>query len=47
MQLKTDREILESYATDRNDAAFAELVARYSPMVYRACLRVLGNATWK
>jgi RNA polymerase sigma factor (sigma-70 family) len=41
---KTDRELIESYATDRNDAVFAELVARYSPMVYRACLRVLGNA---
>jgi RNA polymerase sigma factor (sigma-70 family) len=30
---------------ERNDAAFAELVAHYSPMVYRACLRVLGNAS--
>jgi RNA polymerase sigma factor (sigma-70 family) len=44
MSIKTDRELIESYATDRNDAAFAELVARYNPMVYRACLRVLGNA---
>jgi DNA-directed RNA polymerase specialized sigma24 family protein len=30
---------------ERNDAAFAELVAHYSPMVYRTCLRVLGNAS--
>jgi RNA polymerase sigma factor (sigma-70 family) len=45
MQIKTDRELLESYATDSNDAAFAELVVRYSPMVHRACLRVLGNAS--
>jgi len=45
MQIKTDRELLESYATDRNEAAFAELVARHSPMVYRACLRVLANAS--
>jgi RNA polymerase sigma factor (sigma-70 family) len=45
MQIKSDRELIESYAMARNDAAFAELVAHYSPMVYRACLRVLGNAS--
>jgi hypothetical protein len=31
MQIKTDRELLESYATDTDAAAFAELAARYSP----------------
>jgi RNA polymerase sigma-70 factor (ECF subfamily) len=45
MPIKSDRELIESYAMERNDAAFAELVAHYSPMVYRACLRVLGNAS--
>ncbi|MFZ4397806.1 MAG: sigma-70 family RNA polymerase sigma factor, partial [Kiritimatiellia bacterium] len=43
MQSKTDKELLDSYAAADDGSAFAELVARYSPMVYRACRRLLGN----
>ncbi len=43
MQQQTDKELIERYAEAGDDLAFAELVARYSPMVYRVCRRLLGN----
>ena len=43
MQSKTDKELLDSFVGADDGSAFAELVARYSPMVYRACRRLLGN----
>jgi RNA polymerase sigma factor (sigma-70 family) len=43
MHSKTDKELLDSFVAAGDGTAFAELVARYSPMVYRACRRLLGN----
>jgi RNA polymerase sigma factor (sigma-70 family) len=37
----TDRQLLEDFAVGRDEAAFAELVARHGPMVLRVCRRVL------
>lgn len=39
-----DRELLAEYASTGSQEAFADLVSRYSPMVYGACLRELGEA---
>lgn len=43
MVMKTDSELLAAYAEEDNEAAFAELVARHTDMVYRACFRMLGD----
>ena len=40
----TDRELFSEYAASGSSRAFAEIVERYSAMVYSACLRILGNA---
>src|SRR5690349_11858803 len=37
----TDWQLLEEFAARRDEAAFAELVARHGPMVLRVCRRVL------
>jgi RNA polymerase sigma factor (sigma-70 family) len=37
----TDRQLLEEFAAHRDEAAFAELVARHGPMVLRVCRRLL------
>ncbi len=39
-----DRQLLADYASTGSQEAFADLVSRYSPMVYGACLRELGEA---
>ncbi len=39
-----DRLLLERFVRQRDEAAFAALVARYSAMVLRQCRRVLGDA---
>lgn len=39
----TDRELLERYAADRDEAAFTALVERHGPLVLGACRRVLAN----
>jgi len=38
-----DRELLEAYARDHSDAAFAELVRRHLAWVYSVALRHIGN----
>ena len=43
MQTKTDAELIAAYAASRDESAFAELVSRHEQMVYRICLRMLGN----
>jgi hypothetical protein len=39
-----DTELLQRYAVQRDEAAFAELVRRNGPVVLRACRHVLGEA---
>lgn len=39
----TDGELLEWFVTHRDEAAFAELVARHGPRVFAVCRRVLGD----
>ncbi len=39
----TDAELLEAWARDRDDDAFAELVRRHQDMVYSSCLRKLRD----
>jgi RNA polymerase sigma factor (sigma-70 family) len=38
-----DRQLLETFAAQRDEAAFAALVRRHGPMVLRVCRRVLGD----
>jgi RNA polymerase sigma factor (sigma-70 family) len=38
----TDADLLARFAADRDEAAFAALVARHGPMVLAACRRLLG-----
>jgi DNA-directed RNA polymerase specialized sigma24 family protein len=43
---QTDGQLLERFSTGRGDvaeSAFAVLVERHGPMVFRACRGVLGN----
>jgi len=39
-----DRALLERFASQRDDDAFAALVRRHEPMVLRVCQRVLKDA---
>lgn len=40
----SDAQLLARFALDRDEAAFAALVAQHGPMVLGVCLRVLGDA---
>jgi RNA polymerase sigma factor (sigma-70 family) len=40
----TDRQLLDDFTARRDEAAFAALVARHGPMVFRVCRRVLNHA---
>src|SRR5262245_50015473 len=40
----SDRDLLQLFARDKDEAAFAALVQRHGPMVLGACRRVLGNS---
>ncbi|HLN28962.1 MAG TPA: sigma-70 family RNA polymerase sigma factor [Gemmataceae bacterium] len=39
----TDAELLQRYATARDESAFAELLRRHGPLVWRICLQLLWN----
>src|SRR5262245_41115173 len=39
----TDRQLLDRFTLQRDEAAFAELVRRHGPMVLSACRRVLRH----
>ncbi len=41
---RTDGELLESFISGRDEAAFEALVRRHGPMVMGVCQRVIGNA---
>ncbi len=38
-----DADLLDAFARQRDETAFAELVRRHGPVVYRACRRVVGR----
>jgi len=40
----TDRDLLQRFARNKDEAAFAAIVGRHGPMVLGACRRVLGNS---
>src|SRR5438105_7621811 len=40
----TDAELLTRFRDDRDEGAFAALVARHGPMVFGVCRRVLGHS---
>jgi RNA polymerase sigma factor (sigma-70 family) len=40
----TDRDLLQRFARNKDESAFAALVQRHGPMVLGACRRVLGNS---
>src|SRR5690349_5775565 len=39
-----DRELVERYAANRDEAAFAALVKRHGPMILAVARRLLGNS---
>ena len=40
----TDRELLNKFTEEHSEAAFSELVGRYTRLVYSAALRQTGNS---
>src|SRR5262245_45639935 len=39
----SDRQLLQRFATERDETAFAVLVRRHGGLVFRVCKRILGN----
>jgi RNA polymerase sigma factor (sigma-70 family) len=42
--MKTDAELISSYAGSSDESAFAELVSRHQQLVHRTCLRMLRDS---
>jgi hypothetical protein len=42
----SDADLLKSYAQQKSDAAFAELVGRYVNLVHASAMRQLRDAHW-
>jgi RNA polymerase sigma factor (sigma-70 family) len=45
MQAKADAQLLREYSRQGSEAAFGEIVARYTDLIYSAVLRQVGSAT--
>jgi RNA polymerase sigma factor (sigma-70 family) len=43
LPMRTDGQLLDDFSGRRDEAAFAALVARHGPMVFRVCRRVLNH----
>ncbi len=43
METRTDTHLIVAFASSADETAFAELVRRHQQMVFRTCLRMLGN----
>jgi RNA polymerase sigma factor (sigma-70 family) len=41
---QSDRELVERFLAERNEAAFEAIVRRHGPMVYRVCFRILQQS---
>jgi len=41
--LATDQALITAFTANADESAFAEIVRRHGPMVYRVCLRILGD----
>src|SRR5262249_27948321 len=40
---RNDAELLVRFAESQEEAAFATLVCRHGPLVWRTCMQILGN----
>jgi hypothetical protein len=41
---QSDRQLVERFLAERNEAAFEAIVRRHGPMVYRVCFRILQQS---
>jgi len=44
MKERSDKDLLRAYAKEGSDSAFAEIVGRYTDLVYSAAWRQVGSS---